>query len=184
MYTCFSLPSLIPVASDHPPSPCAALSPSKSPLPVYVPDVSKYSHTKKKVSRKPIFTSPGDLCLPFPSPPLLPPGRPDQALSFSSSPQSSTATPVAPLPLAIISRTSAELYFLVTTFLTDRPLFSLSSSCALIQHLAIRFCAISTPPGKPALTLPPSHHGFSTRSKECSNAVKGRAAAETRCEEA
>ena len=101
-----------------------------------------------------------------------------------SSPHPNTTTFVDPLSLANISRTSSALYFLVTTFLTASPLFSLSSSCALIQHFAIRLCAISTPPGKPALTLPPSHQGFWTRSKEWRSVVRGRAAEETRWEEA
>jgi hypothetical protein len=30
--------------------------------------------------------------------------------------------------------------------------------------------------------FPPSHHGFSTQSNECSNAVKGSADSETRCD--
>ena len=164
------------MASKLPTTPCAALCLQK-PFAAYVPYVSNI-HTKNQILF--FFSNP----VVDPVFHLCPPHHPSQAFSFSSSPQSSTATPVPPLPLAIISRTSAALYFLVTTFFTDSPLFSLSSSCALIQHLAIRFCAISTPPGSPALTLPPNHHGFSTRSKECSKAVKGRAAAETRCEEA
>ena len=103
-----------------------------------------------------------------------------QASIFNSSPQANTTTSVEPLSFATISLTCSALYFLVVTFFTANPLFSLSSSCALIQHFAIRFCAISTPPGKPALTLPPSHQGFWTRSKECRSVVRGRAAEETR----
>lgn len=83
-----------------------------------------------------------------------------------------------------IFRTSSFVYFLVFTDITESPVLSLSSSCALIQHLAIRFCAISIPPGKPAATLPPRYQGFSTRSKECSRSVRGRAAIDTRWVEA
>ena len=176
MYTFFH-PSLIYHSIRvYPTTPCAALCLSK--VLFHICPLCFQLFTQKFKYSFPPPPVPWIRCSKFPPPPKY------QAFSFSSSPQSSTAIPVPPWPFAIISRTSAALYFLVTTFFTDSPLFSLSSSCALIQHLAIRFRAISTPPGRPALTLPPNHHGFSTRSKECSRAVKGRAAAETKCEEA
>jgi len=89
-----------------------------------------------------------------------------------------------PLSRRNISRTSSMLYFLVFVDITLTPLLSLSSSCALIQHLAISFCAISTPPGRPAAILPPIHHGLLTRSKEWSRRVRGSAAMFMRCLEA
>src|SRR5690242_8679360 len=68
--------------------------------------------------------------------------------------------------------------------LTDHPELSLSASCAEIQALAYRSRAMRTPPGDPAEMFPPRYHGLSTQSKECSNAVKGRADSETRKDEA
>ena len=89
----------------------------------------------------------------------------------------STLLPSSCLSIAL---TSSFVYFLVFTDMTESPVLSLSSSCALIQHLAIRFCAISIPPGEPAATLPPRYQGFSTRSKECRRSVRGSAATDTR----
>ena len=69
----------------------------------------------------------------------------------------STLLPTSCLSICL---TSSLVYFLVFTDNMARPVLSLSSSCALIQHLAIRFCAISIPPGKPAARLPPRYQGF------------------------
>lgn len=104
----------------------------------------------------------------------------NHAFIVISVPHSSTLTSQFGLSRLTISLTSSLVYFRIVTFITARPEFSLSSSCALIQHLAIRFFAISTPPGSPALTLPPSHHGFCTRSKLWRKVVRGSAARGTR----
>ena len=81
-----------------------------------------------------------------------------------------------PLPASTNLLTWSAVYFFVTTLLTERPVETLSSSCAEIQHFAIKFCAISKPPGVPELMLPPRYHGFCTWSKECKRQVNGSAA--------
>jgi hypothetical protein len=61
---------------------------------------------------------------------------------------------------------SSEAYLPIRTCFTDHPRLFLSASCALIHAFAYRLRAICSPPGEPALILPPRYHGFSTRSKE------------------
>lgn len=76
--------------------------------------------------------------------------------------------------------TSSRSYFSITIFFVANPLTSLSPSCADIHALAHKFCAISSPPGKPVQTFPPMYQALLTRSKQCSRAVRGRAASLTR----
>src|SRR5690242_14296058 len=73
--------------------------------------------------------------------------------------------------------------FATRVCLTDHPELSLSASCAEIQALAYKSRAIRIPPGDPAEMFPPRYQGLSTQSKECSNAVRGRADSETRYDE-
>lgn len=107
------------------------------------------------------------------------------AFSITSAPTPRfTTSTLFPFSCRSISLASSLLYFRVFTDITLSPLLSLSSSCALIQHFAIRFCAISTPPGTPVAMLPPNHQGFCTREKEWRRSVRGRAALATRWDEA
>ena len=86
------------------------------------------------------------------------------------------------VPLPTSSSTSSLSNLLLLTLITLTPLVSFTSSCAPTQHFAINLFAISTPPGTPADILPPNHHGFWTRSKECRRHVSGRQAVVTRWE--